>query len=217
MKHQRWEGLSVLRSKPYTCGHCGEPIASQLGFKTKRPEVEGSGFNPPDSFIYICHHCSRPTYFYSWTSDQVPGAPFGRSVKFVPSEVEGLYEEARNCMRVSAHTAVVLCCRKLLMNVAVLEGAKEGQSFKAYVEYLAEEGHVPAKAKVWVDRIRSKGNEANHEIAIMTREDAEQVIRFSEMVLRLVYEYPAEADGTGQRNKASSNPPATPPVTPPSR
>jgi hypothetical protein len=48
-----------------------------------------------------------------------------------------------------------------------------------------------------VDHIRDKGNDANHEIDLMGREDAEQLIKFSEMLMRIMYEYPAEvADAT---------------------
>lgn len=80
------------------------------------------------------------------------------------------------------------------MNVAVSEGADEGKSFAGYVRYLADEGHIPPKAMTWVDHIRNKGNVANHEIKIMEREDAERLIRFSEMLLRIMYEYPAEVE-----------------------
>lgn len=47
------------------------------------------------------------------------------------------------------------------------------------------------------DHIRDKGNDANHEITLMERKDAEQLIKFSEMLMRTMYEYPAEvADPT---------------------
>jgi Domain of unknown function (DUF4145) len=95
-------------------------------------------------------------------------------------------------MKVNAHTAAVMCCRKLLMNVAVSEGAEVGKGFAYYVKYLADEGHIPPKATTWVDYIRNKGNDANHEIKIMTRADAERLIKFSEMLLRIMYEHPAE-------------------------
>lgn len=111
-----------------------------------------------------------------------------------PKEVAALYNEARNCMKVNAYTAAVMCSRKLLMNVAVSEGADEGQSFASYVRYLANEGHIPPKTTAWIDHIRDKGNEANHEIRIMRREDAERLIRFSEMLLRIMYEYPSEVE-----------------------
>lgn len=65
-------------------------------------------------------------------------------------------------------------------------------SFKKYVDYLRDQGHIPPRSTSWVDLIRNEGNEANHEITIMQREDAEQLLKFSEMMLRLMYEYPAE-------------------------
>jgi hypothetical protein len=98
-------------------------------------------------------------------------------------------------MKVNAYTAAAMCCRKLLMNVAVSEGAQKGRNFWQYVEYLADEGHVTVRAKKWVDHIRDKGNDANHEIKMMDREDAERLIKFSEMMLKTMYEYPAEAEG----------------------
>jgi len=48
------------------------------------------------------------------------------------------------------------------MSIAVAQGAKEGQSFLSYVEYLANAGYVPPNGRHWVDHIRTKGNEANH-------------------------------------------------------
>ena len=44
-------------------------------------------------------------------------------------KVKALYEEARDCIKVNAYTATILCCRKLLMNIAVVQGA-EPQSFR---------------------------------------------------------------------------------------
>jgi hypothetical protein len=49
---------------------------------------------------------------------------------------------------------------------------------------------VPAGAKDWVDHIRQRGNEANHEIAMMSAADAQELLVFVEMLLRLVYEFP---------------------------
>lgn len=92
-------------------------------------------------------------------------------------------------MKVSAYTAAVMCCRKLLMNIAVARGAKEGLQFWQYVNYLSEQGFVPPNGKEWVDQIRKKGNEATHVIALMKREDAEDLITFSEMLLRFVFEF----------------------------
>jgi len=77
------------------------------------------------------------------------------------------------------------------MNIAVNNGAKEGASFVVYVEHLASAGFVPPNGRGWVDHIRKKGNEANHEIALMTRVDAEELLSFSEMLLKFIYEFPS--------------------------
>lgn len=78
------------------------------------------------------------------------------------------------------------------MNVAVAQGAKANQPFMAYVEYLASNGYVPPKGRGWVDHIRKKGNEATHEIALMTKPDAEELISFVEMLLKFIYEFPSK-------------------------
>jgi Domain of unknown function (DUF4145) len=76
------------------------------------------------------------------------------------------------------------------MNIAVHLGAPEGNSFMSYVQYLADKGYVPPDGKGWVDHIRKKGNEANHEIKLMNKTDAEDLIVFSEMLLKFIYEFP---------------------------
>jgi hypothetical protein len=86
--------------------------------------------------IYKCHKCLRPTYFDS-SGEQIPGAVFGGPVKEVTDRsVLDLYEEARKTTGANAFTATVLCCRKLLMHIAVSKGADEGKSFAHYVYYL---------------------------------------------------------------------------------
>lgn len=77
------------------------------------------------------------------------------------------------------------------MHIAVSKGAKAGESFVSYVQYLADHNYVPPDAKDWVDHIRQKGNEANHEIAVMSRADAEELLSFIEMLLKVIYEFPA--------------------------
>jgi hypothetical protein len=76
------------------------------------------------------------------------------------------------------------------MNVAVQKGAAEGLSFIKYVEFLADKGFVPPGGKDWVDHIRKRGNDATHEIALMTQADAEELVIFAEMLLKFIFEFP---------------------------
>src|SRR6266571_7617624 len=105
--------------------------------------------------------------------------------------VNELYEEARRCSSQNCFTAAVLLCRKMLMNIAVAQGATEGLRFIEYVTYLSDKGFVPPNGKHWVDHIRKKGNEATHEIALMAEGDAKELISFIEMLLRFIYEFPS--------------------------
>jgi hypothetical protein len=45
---------------------------------------------------------------------------------------------------------------------------------------------------VWVDYIRTRGNEAAHEIEVMQEQDAVALITFVEMLLRFTDEFPRE-------------------------
>jgi hypothetical protein len=107
-------------------------------------------------------------------------------------------------MKVNAYTASILCSRKLLMNIAVSKGAAEGLKFIQYVDYLADNGYLPPDGKQWVDEIRKIGNVATHEINIMNRADAEELLIFLGMLLKFIYEFPAMI-----RNKSIVPPPAT--------
>lgn len=181
----KWETCSTLESRSYACGYCGNYLASEKGWV---------GYTPAGpklvQFIYLCHHCQKPTFFDS-SGRQTPGASYGNSVKDIPKDVEALYNEPRNCTNSNAYTASVLCCRKLLMNIAVSKGATEGLKFIEYIEFMANKNFIPPDGKDWVDHIRTKGNEATHEITIMKREEAEELIDFIEMLLKFIYEFPA--------------------------
>ena len=124
-------------------------------------------------------------------AEQHPGVAFGNPVQNLPNDVSALYEEARACCAGSSYTAAVLVLRKLLMNIAVQKEASENLKFIEYVEYLSNKGYVPPDGKSWVDHIRQKGNEATHEIKLMKKKDAEDLVVFSEMLLKFIYEFPS--------------------------
>jgi len=182
-----WHGISDdIGSRSYVCGYCSHSIASAKGFfgqATNRPGGKAT------LYIFICHYCHQPTYF-DHQNNQFPGAPYGNNVDSLPEDIKNLYNEARNCVSCNSFTGAVLCCRKLLMNIAVSKKAAKGLKFIEYVEYLSSKGFVPPDGKNWVDHIRKKGNEATHEIKIMEKEDAEDLIDFIEMLLKFIYEFP---------------------------
>lgn len=186
----RWQNTTSLSSRQYTCGHCGSFVGSATGFFAKLPSGHAT-----DERIYICPFCTEPTYFGG--AKQVPGVRPGADVKHVPTDISALYNEARDCAAAGAHTSSVLTCRKILMNLAVANGAPEGESFLSYVSYLVDHGFVPPNGKGWVDHIRTRGNEATHEIHLMNAESSAELISFVEMLLTFIYEFPARIAPTG--------------------
>lgn len=182
-----WSDVKTFQSRQFICGHCGSSVASERGYHGSYQGSNGAHV----AFIYICHQCAKPTFF-DYNGTQVPGAAFGNTVKDISeTTVEQMYDEARRAMSAGSYTAAVLCCRKLLMHIAVSKGAKAGDTFAAYVNHLTTNNYVPPDAKDWVDHIRKKGNEANHEIVIMKKDEAEELLSFIEMLLKVIYEFPA--------------------------
>jgi hypothetical protein len=152
--------------------------------------------------ICLCSHCGRPTFFE--LDSQTPGPPFGADVQHLPSDIEALYREARNCTRIAAYTAGAMACRKVLMNVAVDRGAPENQSFAVYVDFLDRNGWVPPNGKQWVNHIRTKGNEATHQILPISKADLEDLLVFVEMLLRVIFEFPKRLPAAGAPPAAGS-------------
>jgi hypothetical protein len=202
MSRYTWSGIETLsKSRSYTCGYCGNPLSSEKGFRASL-----SNGADTRARIYVCHHCNQPTYFDP-AGNQTPGITFGNVVEHISDAmVAQLYDEARRCTGSGSHTAAVLCCRKLLMHIAVSKGAEEGKNFVTYVEFLADKGFVPPDARGWVDHIRQKGNEANHEIVIMTPDTSKDLLAFCEMLLKVIYEFPARIRLSNAQQGTAANP-----------
>lgn len=182
-----WANIVQFSVKSFRCGYCGDQVASDKGFRLNQ-QRDSSGALVGG--ICICPRCNYPTLFLP-SGAQLPGEAVGNEVQHVPAEVEALYKEARRCAIDGNHTAAVLICRKILMNLAVALNASPGLKFIEYVEYLASQGYVPPNGRHWVDHIRRKGNEATHEIALMSQGDSRELILFIEMLLRFIFEFPA--------------------------
>lgn len=178
-----WTPANPTVARRYQCGHCGATVAPTYGLDYRVPSGVAQ-----DITVRICVDCNRPTYLEQF--NQFPGVPFGNPVNHLPPEMETLYQETRRCTSASAYTPAVLACRKMLMHIAVDKSAPAGLSFMEYVEFLSSNGYIPPDGKGWVDHIRKKGNEANHEILLMNQQDAQELVSFVEMLLKFIYEFP---------------------------
>ncbi|PJB20308.1 hypothetical protein CO115_01460 [Candidatus Falkowbacteria bacterium CG_4_9_14_3_um_filter_36_9] len=182
-----WQHRQDIGSHSYQCSHCGKPLASDKGYMG----VRQTPFGNKTEYICVCHFCHKPTYI-DMDGKQYPGVAFGNSIDGIDNaSVKSLYEEARSCASVNAFTAGVMACRKILMNIAVSKGAKENLKFVQYVKFLSDNYFVPPDGKEWVEHIKNKGNDANHKIEIVSKEDGEELLYFTEMLLTLIYAVPA--------------------------
>ncbi len=187
-----WYLSGKLESKNFICGHCGSDITTNIGYHMAE---KGYTSDAGSGYIYICHKCNKPTYISF--NEQVPGSLYGKSFLkgiFQDEKTYELYEEARQCMKINAYTSIGMCCRKLIMHIAVDCGAEIGKNFAHYVDYLDQNNYIPANCKKWVDIIRDKGNEANHEIVILEKKDAKQLLSFIEIIISVIYEMPYQAE-----------------------
>jgi hypothetical protein len=176
-----WYSIGTDTPIEYRCGYCDTVVGSRAGYYHHQ--------HPQVFRIRICPNCNRPTFFEDKV--QTPGVAFGEYVGNLPEQVAELYQEARRCTSIGASTAAVLCCRKILMHIAIDKGAEPGRKFIEYVNHLVEAGYVPPDGRGWVDHIRATGNEANHEIKIMSPDTASELVVFVEMLLRFIYDLPS--------------------------
>lgn len=194
----QWQQCIQFLPFSYQCGYCSDKVASKEGYFAQGVTDRGTD---TIAYIYICPSCNLPTVKMRFVSDYAPTAAPGNDVLNVPEELGDLYTEARNSVSVGAYTGAVLLCRKILMHIAVTEGAEANQSFLNYVRFLTERGFVPPNGRGWVDYIRVRGNEANHEIELMNSEDAIALVTFVEMLLKFIYEFPNKVPSTTSTTK----------------
>lgn len=200
----RWPNAREIPSRTYTCGYCGNELASNRGFLGVGPV-----FQERVAAVYICHNCKRPTYIH-FDGRQAPAPMIGDDVEHLSGPVATLYWEARVSASRGANTAAAMCCRKLLLNVAaaLAEDDFEPGSFKQAVDWLEEEGHIPEKGKRWVERIRKVGNEANHEIdRTVDPREAERLLTFTEGLLRDTFELPHKLEQAARSEESEDSPP----------
>lgn len=69
----------------------------------------------------------------------------------------------------------------------------------------ATKGYVTPQMRPWVDEIRELGNDANHEIRLMSDGAAAELLTFVEMLLRVLYEYPERGKRSSEARKQADS------------
>jgi len=213
---EEWGKTEELPSLGYTCGYCNYSMASKQGYvgphkmdldEIGEPKEPYTSYN---SYIYLCTNCGEPSLIETKTIEMGPHVS-GPDIEYqlpnpketteasykkvagISGEVKTAYDEANKCFIAGAWTATAMLCRKILMNIACSFGAKEGESFVHYVEYLYEKRYLNQQLEVWARRVKDVGNDANHKVMKISRDEARDIFDFIYFLLIVLYELPHRA------------------------
>jgi len=185
-KRGNWGDIPNQNPKSFICWNCNNKVASEKAYASYLP--------PHDrSYIFICPHCNAPNIYDDESNPVILPLP-GKEIKKLPELIEKNYDEIRKCMQAGCFNAAIMMMRKMIMNIAVEEGAEEGKTFTEYIDFLCSEGIVPKKSRSKADSVRELGNSANHEIENRSLNEAENCFEFIELLLKVNYEFSDDED-----------------------
>jgi len=178
-----WHNTVNLSNKSFICWNCNNGVASNSGYKTHKESSTKK--------IFICPHCGAPNIYD--INGKTPLSPLpGKDIEKLPENLNEIYNEIRTCMQNNSFTAAIMLMRKIIMNIAVHEGADKNLKFVQYVDYLCDNGIVHKKSKKKAESVKNLGNDANHEIESRTKEEAQNCLEFIELLLMANYEFADE-------------------------
>lgn len=171
------EAFGLLRDVLYyVCGHCNVAVTGWVvAYATGERKRQW----------LLCPRCGGG----SVKNDDIilPPRQTFRKVDGLSGSIAALYDEARASFNAQAYTGCEILCRKILMSMAVDEGAKPNRRFVEYVDYLDSNGYITPALKDMATAIKDNGNEAAHEIDQPSQERAEYTLKFTRRILDITY------------------------------
>lgn len=194
LSQDEWHNIAqsgqVVRPRhvPVDCGACGQTTNARIVATCKR-DHDGADISwgictcDREEPMIVCERAG--TTFAQW-----PEARHFKAGERWPQDLAQLYDEAAKSYSAGAFTAATMAARKLLMATACKEGDTDGKQFAAYVDYIVKEVLTFPKAKDAIDRIRKIGNEANHHLQFVNRDDAKRAMEIVTYMLNTIYSLP---------------------------
>jgi Domain of unknown function (DUF4145) len=179
----------AIKAHSYECGACGQSTNARVLATMARPKTG-------DIVYWAVCACSKsePTILVERSGLRLTQLPTPRKFHVGnnwPPDLGRLYEEATKSFAASAYTASSMVSRKILMACAVHQGAKDDLSFAQYVDYITTQVLVFGPAKNSIDVIRTIGNDANHDVAFVDRDDASRALSIVIYMLNAIYSLPS--------------------------
>lgn len=176
--------------------------------------IEGEGVDIRYSFCR-CSQCSKPilvsqTNWFSTIEEDEPYIVYPQEKAAlsheVPYELRSTYNEASVCYKCKAFTATLLLCRKIIEGVCKEQKAAGGNLKNMLDDLLAKEV-IDRHLHEWADMLRLSGNEAAHELNVrQQRENAKDILGFTEAILDFVYTYRKRFSMFKERRTALNGP-----------
>ena len=125
----------------------------------------------------------------------------------IPEMVGNDYVEAIKCFDIGANKASVVMCRRAIQSSVIEKDANKGRLVDQ-IDELYDSQIITKDIKDWAHEIRVTGNIGAHPdedgLQNVTKEDAEELIKFMEEYLNYVYIMPAKVAKKRAKKKAKS-------------
>lgn len=108
---------------------------------------------------------------------------------WLPKPIAATFQEALLCFKVGANTAAAIMCRKVLEGIAQEHNAK-AKTLAGAIKELRDRGIIESNLFEWAEALRLFGNEAAHGVDTqISREDASDIIQFTDALLEYLFTY----------------------------
>ena len=177
------------RFASFECGHCGRATNGRVVAGMTR----GSDSNVICWSVCACPE-QEPTLLVvdaaGATVWQLPEHTHFQSDAKWPETLRLLFDESAMAFAAGAYTASSMVSRKILMACACHEGDAEGKHFVQYVDFIIDKVLTFPRAKDAIKAIKDIGNDANHVVCFVSREDAQRSLSIVDYMLKTIYSLP---------------------------
>lgn len=189
---------AARQSFPWQCRYCARPVTIEILERWEVLPGQDDDWEPHRWTQGRCEGCQSPFLFYEEADYDPESGPWGpltqewpetaRSLPpAVPKPLRDSYDEAQRCMSVNAHTAAALIARRVVEGICAEHSAK-GRTLAAKLDDLKARQVLDARLHEWSSLVKDIGNEGAHETTgLVTRRDAQEVLKFVEALLDYLY------------------------------
>jgi hypothetical protein len=122
----------------------------------------------------------------------------------VPKPLRLDHEEARRCFRAKCYTASAIMARRIVQGICTQQGYTQRNLFDA-LKAMRNADVIDDRLYEWADAARDVGNQGAHEYEVsVSREDASEVLNFTEALLDYLYVFQARYEEFKERRAAES-------------